>query len=97
MSTTLKRTSMAFDPQTLEALDELSVKWSVSKAEVMRRSIRAAAQMEHDKEPKLTPLEALMKLKNGAGISRKKAEKYMAELKKERKAWKDPWKNHDPS
>ena len=97
MSATLKRTSMALDPQTLEALDELSARWSVSKAEVMRRSIRAAAQKEHEKEPSLTPLEALMKLKNGAGISRKEAEKYMTELRKEREAWKDPWEKNDPS
>ena len=97
MTTTLKRTSMALDLETLEALESLSKKWSVSKAEVMRRSIKKLQQEEKNKQESLTPIEALMKLKNGAGISQEEADQFKAELKEEREAWRDPWENYDTS
>lgn len=86
---------MALDTETIAALESLSKKWEVSKAEVMRRSIKKTQQEEQ--EHSLTPLEALMKLKNGAGISQEEADKFKAELKEEREAWRDPWKNYDTS
>jgi len=100
MTTTLKRTSMALDLETLEALELLSKKWSVSKAEVMRRSIKKSQQEENEKQETIpsvsTPLEALMWLKEN-GITKEQAETYKAELKLEREIWKDPWENHDTS
>jgi len=87
---------MALDLETIEALESLSKKWAVSKAEVMRRSIKKL-QQEENKQESLSPLEALMKLKNGAGISQKEADRFKAELKEDREAWRDPWENYDTS
>ena len=93
MSTTLKRTSMALDQESLRILDDLSHDWDVSKAEVIRRSLKQAND-EHLKESKKkSPLEALQWLQNN-GISAKAAEEWKAEIKAEREAWKDPWADY---
>ena len=91
---------MALDTETIIALELLSKKWAVSKAEVMRRSIKKTQQEEQAKQEAnelvSTPLEALLWLKEN-GITNEEAEAYKTELKLEREAWKDPWDSHDTS
>ena len=89
---------MALDTETINALESLSKKWGVSKAEVMRRSIKKTNEKENQTPNTSirTPLEALLWLKEN-GITKEEAESYKAELKLEREAWKDPWENNDTS
>lgn len=86
MSTTLKRTSMALDAESLGTLENLSKKWAVSKAEVLRRSLKIA-QEDSDSNPRRSPLEALQYLKTHGGIGKEAAENYNKEVQAERKAW----------
>jgi predicted transcriptional regulator len=92
-ATTHKRTSMSLDPGTLGDLDELAKHWAISKSEVMRRAIRQLRENLKSQPEALTPLEALDRLQNGEGISSEVAEKWMKEVRDERNAWRDPWKN----
>lgn len=74
MSYALKRTSMALDPGTLESMTELAKRWSISKAEVMRRATLPGA------------LGALAWLQNGGGLSVHEAEDFRREMQAERQA-----------
>ena len=87
----LTRTSMALDEGTLRVLEELSDRWSVSKAEVMRRAVKQA-KVEADREtqrPK--PLEALDWLQSGAGLSVEEASAFKKEVQAERLAKRYWW------
>jgi len=95
MSTTLKRTSMALDVETLNALELLSEKWAVSKAEVMRRAVRRAMK-EADKSKQRTPQEALEWIRLN-GLTQNEADQFQEEVSAQRKAWQDPWENDDTS
>ncbi len=68
-ATTLVRTSVSLDTGTLDALDSLAKRWSVSKAEVMRRAIRRIQDEAEAEDKRPTPLQALEWLKSGAGLS----------------------------
>lgn len=93
MSTTLKRTSMALDEESLQNLESLSKDWKVSKAEVLRRSLKIAKEKNDTIKLDLTPLEALEWLRKN-GISQDQAEEWRAEIKAERMAWVGPWEKH---
>ena len=86
MSATLKRTSMALDAESLETLETLSQKWDISKAEVLRRSLKVL-KAETESKPRRTPLEALQQLKKESGIGSEAAEAYIKEVQAEREAW----------
>ncbi|GAA5483354.1 ribbon-helix-helix protein, CopG family [Haloferula sargassicola] len=91
---TLKRTSMALDAESLDTLEQLSRSWDVSKAEVIRRALRSSKEADDNaKPPRRTPLEALMWLREN-GISREEAEAFKAEIGAERMARRDPWERH---
>jgi hypothetical protein len=69
MSCSLVRTSVSLDTGTLGILDQLARKWSVSKAEVMRRALRNAKE-EADRQDQIpSPLQALEWLQAGGGIT----------------------------
>ena len=88
---TLKRTSMALDGGTLKTLADLAKRWSVSKAEVMRRAVRQARE-EADRESALPkPLSALDWLQNGGGLTVKEAEAFRKEVRAEREARRQWW------
>lgn len=91
MSTTLKRTSMALDAESRDNLEELSHQWQVSKAEVLRRSLKLAKAENDKKKPEISPLEALEWLRKN-GITQEQAKAWKAEIKAERMARKEPWK-----
>jgi predicted DNA-binding protein len=86
MSYVLKRTSMALDPGTLEFMTELAKRWSISKAEVMRRAIKHYKE-EADRGAILPgALGALAWLQNGGGLSVHEAEDFRREMRAERQA-----------
>ncbi len=90
---TLVRTSVSLDTGTLGALDSLAARWSVSKAEVMRRAIRKMNEevMAGDKRP--TPLDALRWLQNGEGLTVAEGEEFKAAIAEERQAKRYWWES----
>ncbi len=77
---------MALDQGTLQALKELTSRWGVSKAEVMRRAVRKAKE-ESDREAALpSPLEALAWLQGGGGLSQEEAAVLREDVREERQA-----------
>ena len=89
----LVRTSVSLDTGTLGVLDELAKRWSISKAEVMRRSIRKLKD-EADAEDKIpSPLQALEWLQSGAGLSVAEGENFKADIEAERQAKRYWWES----
>ncbi len=62
------RTSMALDAGTLRALKDLSEKWRISKAEVIRRAVRQLNDKAEQEDRATAPLEALDWLQQGGGL-----------------------------
>jgi len=90
MSYALTRTSMALDAWTIQALKELSEKWNISKAEVLRRAVRQLKEKAEAEEQIISPLEALEWLQNGGGLVAEDAEAFRTEVianREARKAW----------
>lgn len=90
MSESLTRTSMALDTWTVQALRYLSEKWSISKAEVIRRAVRQLKERAEVEEQTMDPLQALEWLQNGGGLVAEDAEKFRADVvaeRQERKYW----------
>ncbi len=90
---TLVRTSVSLDTGTLSILDNLAQRWSVSKAEVMRRAIRKMNEevVANDKRP--TPLDALRWLQNGEGLSVAEGEEFKVMIADEREAKRYWWES----
>lgn len=89
-STTLKRTSMSLDAETLEHLAALAIKWDTSKSDVIRRVVRKTSEEEAAKSPRMKPVEALRWLRKN-GISREAAEAWKDEIRLEREAKPNWW------
>jgi len=88
-ASSLKRTSMSLDTDTLETLARLAVKWNTSKSEVIRRSIRYARDRDAQESAKSSPADALRWLQAN-GITKEHATRMREEIKAEREARK-PW------
>jgi predicted transcriptional regulator len=84
--TTLVRTSVSLDTDTLAHLDSLAKRWSVSKAEVMRRAIRKMKEEADAEDKRPSPLQALEWLQNGAGLSVAEGADFKADIQVEREA-----------
>lgn len=65
-ASSLIRTSVSLDPGTLEILDSLAKRWTVSKAEVMRRAIRKMQEEVEAEDKRPTPLQAMKWLQGAA-------------------------------
>ena len=91
MSYALTRTSMALDAFTVRAMDELSRKWSISKAEVVRRAVRQLKEKADQEERLPSPLEALEWLQSGGGLVAEDAARFRSEVEEERKARRYWW------
>jgi hypothetical protein len=85
------RTSMALDRGTLEAMDMLAKRWSVSKAEVMRRAVRRLKEEAEQESRKPTPLQALEWLQGGGGLTAKEGAEFKNAVEAERKAKRYWW------
>lgn len=90
---TLVRTSVSLDTGTLGVLDGLAKRWSVSKAEVMRRAIRKMQEEVDVEDKRPSPLQALEWLQNGAGLSVAEAAEFKAEVAAERLAKRYWWES----
>jgi hypothetical protein len=77
---------MALDQGTLQALTDLTARWGVSKAEVMRRAVKKAKE-ESDREAAMpNPLEALQWLQGGGGLTQQEALVLREDVREERQA-----------
>jgi hypothetical protein len=86
MTYALSRTSMALDQGTLQALKELTSRWGVSKAEVMRRAVKKAKE-ESDREAAMpSPLSALHWLQSGGGLTMEESAVLREDVREERQA-----------
>jgi Arc/MetJ-type ribon-helix-helix transcriptional regulator len=84
---------MSLDTGTLAALDSLAKRWSVSKAEVMRRAIRKMNEDVVAEDARPSPLQALEWLQGGAGLSVEEGEKFKADVADERQAKRYWWES----
>ena len=91
MTYTLTRTSMALDQSTLLALNYLSKKWEVSKAEVMRRAVRRVKEEAEQEDNSPKPIQALDWLQSGGGLTVQEAESFREEVQAERQAKRQWW------
>ena len=93
MSYSLTRTSMSLDKITIQALDTLSKRWNISKAEVVRRAVKSLKAQADEEERLPSPLEALDWLQNGGGLVAEEAAEFRAEVKAEREAKRYWWES----
>lgn len=87
----LIRTSVSLDSGTLDSLDRLARKWSVSKAEVMRRAIRKAKEEADLEDKRPSPLEALEWLQGAGGLTVAESAHFKSEIQAERQAKRCWW------
>lgn len=82
-----QRTTFALDRDTVQRLKRLSERWSVSQAEVVRRSVAQAELGPTTAPPDPT---ALLKSlhERGRGLVREKAESYLAQVRADRAKWR---------
>ncbi len=84
---------MALDVWTIQALKDLSEKWSISKAEVIRRAVRQLKQQADKEDSQPSPLEALEWLQQGGGLVAEEAAAFRAEIQAGREARKYWWES----
>lgn len=89
-TSTLKRTSMSLDQQTLDTIELLASKWETSKSEVIRRAVRKIKEDEAMKAARMTPVQAMEWLQEN-GISQAQADTLREEIRLEREAKKYWW------
>jgi hypothetical protein len=92
-SNPLIRTSMSLDQGTLDLLAELAERWSISKAEVMRRSIRRMKEEMEAEDRSPTPLQALNWLQDGKGLSVAEGKAFKVDIETERNAKRYWWES----
>lgn len=73
----------SLDVGTVQALERLARRWDVSKSEALRRAIRASAR---DAQEDRDALSALDELQQSLCVSETSAEKWVAEVRAERRA-----------
>ena len=78
------RTTFALDPQTAAALDHLALRWGVSKSEALRRAVQVAAVVEES--DRSDAMAALAELRERLGLDEEKADRWIAEIRAERRA-----------
>lgn len=87
----LTRTSMALDGWTIHALEELSARLHISKAEVIRRAVREMKDRSDREVTAPKPLEALDWLQNEGGLPAGEAAEFRSAMVAERHAKKYWW------
>ena len=88
MGTMTYRTTFALDGVSARLLKELSARWQVSQAEVVRRAL-AQAERQTSSAP-AQPLARLKQYHAEGGLDRRQAEAYLARVYQERKHWRGP-------
>ena len=88
MAVTTSKVTYSLKPETVDRVAELAVAWGVPKSEVIRRAVDKVATEQPAAEKKETPLEVFLRIqRTGSGISPEAAEKFKAEVRRERRAW----------
>ena len=80
------RTSFALDAGTMHRLRRLASRWSVSQAEVVRRSVEHADKQSEPKKP--DPVAMLKAYHAKGGLSPSRADKWIAQIREDRKRWR---------
>lgn len=80
------RTSFALDAGTVQRLKRLASRWSVSQAEVVRRSVEHADKQSEPRKP--DPVAMLRAYHAKGGLSPARADKWIAEIREDRKRWR---------
>lgn len=70
----------------MRRLKNLSARWQVSQAEVVRRALSQAETQAQPAAP--DPVEALKAYHAQGGLDSKKAEKYLCEVREDRERWR---------
>ncbi len=87
MPTMTHRTTFALDKTTAQRLKRLAARWQVSQAEVVRRSVEQAEKQTVTEKP--DPIAMLSRLhESSGGIDPVRAEKWIAEIREDRKRWR---------
>lgn len=94
-TSTIKRTSMSLDTDTLDSIESLAKKWQTSKSEVIRRIVKKAKSDEIIRSIKMSPVEALEAIRAGAGLNEEEAKFLRDEIAAERAAKKYWWEEND--
>lgn len=85
MSYSKQRTSFALDPETMKRLQLLAGRWGVSQAEVVRRSVRQAADADRsDSEGLVARLAAYQ---HGGRLVAEEADAYLRQVDADRRSW----------
>lgn len=88
MATMKYRTTFALDEQTARRLKRLAVRWNVSQAEVVRRSLENAERQSEGQKP--DAVEMLRQLfATGQGLDREKGEAYIDQVYEDREHWRE--------
>ena len=86
MATMTYRSTFSFDHNTIRRLKNLSLRWQVSQAEVIRRAL---SQAEKTGAAMQDPVKMLAQLHaSGGGISKKEGNAYLKEVYEGRKEWR---------
>jgi hypothetical protein len=85
MAINVNKVTYSLKPETVDRVQELSVKWNVPKSEVIRRAVDQVARGARLTTP-LTPLQALEELQTFAGITQEEAKKFNREVLLSRRA-----------
>ncbi len=80
------RATFALDPETVEALDRLAGRWAMSKSEVLRRVVDAAARVE-EVGAAADAVAALDELQERMALSQEQAEAWVREIRAGRETW----------
>ena len=85
MSSSKHRTSFALDSDTIRLLQSLAERWRVSQAEVVRRAVRTAAQIDTSDSDGLE--QRLTRYRAAGRLTAEAAEDYLGDLSVDRGAW----------
>jgi len=80
------RSTFALDPETVNALGRLSQRWAMSKSEVLRRIVNAAARVE-DLDGEADALAALEEIQERLTLGEEGADAWIREVRREREGW----------
>lgn len=80
-----QRTSFALDPETIARLQVLAGRWGVSQAEVVRRSVRQAAEAERSDSEGLVA--RLADYQHGGAVVAEEADAYLRQVDADRRSW----------
>ena len=79
------RSTFALDQETVDALDRLAGKWEMSKSEVLRRIVDAAARVE-EVDAAADALLALEEIQERLALTEEQADTWIREIRAEREA-----------